>query len=223
MTFDELKTLVFNWCAKPEVEGSLDTLIALTETRIRGVLSVAKITGALKRSETTVTEEYETLPTDFGQPVQMVIQNPDTLAWETMDLISPESLLDLREVVDRIDARPTRWAIVGSSFGLTPAPDREYSIILTYQATVAALSDSNTTNWVSTGYPDVYTYGTLAQVASFLHDDKRLATWNAQFEDAAARMVKAERARAGQTKSPRYRASDLPAGRRLTFNINTGR
>lgn len=46
------------------------------------------------------------------------------------------------------------------------------------------LSDSNTTNWILEGYPDVYLYGSLLEIAPFLDEDERINTWGTLFTTA---------------------------------------
>jgi len=46
------------------------------------------------------------------------------------------------------------------------------------------LSDSNTSNWILTGYPDVYLYGALLEASPYLIDDERVNIW-AQLYSAA--------------------------------------
>ena len=53
-----------------------------------------------------------------------------------------------------------------------------------YRASVPALSDSVTTNWLLTSAPDAYLYGALLQAAPYLSDDNRIGVWGSLYENA---------------------------------------
>ena len=59
---------------------------------------------------------------------------------------------------------------------------------LTYYASIDALSDSNTTNFVATTHPDVYLYGALKHASIFLMEDERVPLFSQQFEKALEEM-----------------------------------
>mgnify|MGYP005990108681 FL=1 len=67
---------------------------------------------------------------------------------------------------------------------LAPTPDAAYTLQLTYYEKITALSDSNTSNFVSNNHPDVYLYGALKHASLFLMEDDRAARFSALFEKA---------------------------------------
>jgi len=66
--------------------------------------------------------------------------------------------------------------------------DGSYTVQLTYYGKIDALSDSNTSNFLSTGYSDVYLYGCLKHASIFLMEDERVPLFTAQFEKALEEM-----------------------------------
>jgi len=48
----------------------------------------------------------------------------------------------------------------------------------------ADLSDSNSSNWILAGYPDVYLYGALTEAAPYLIDDERVGVWKSLYTEA---------------------------------------
>jgi len=78
--------------------------------------------------------------------------------------------------------------MVDDSIELAPTPDVEYTLQLTYYAKINALSDSNTSNFVSTSHPDVYLYGALKHASIYLMEDERIPMFTAQFEKALEEM-----------------------------------
>jgi hypothetical protein len=78
--------------------------------------------------------------------------------------------------------------MVDDSIELAPTPDGEYTLQLTYYAKISALSDSNTSNFVSVSHPDVYLYGALKHASIFLMEDERIPMFTQQFEKALEEM-----------------------------------
>jgi hypothetical protein len=67
----------------------------------------------------------------------------------------------------------------GGEFEVSPTPDEAYTADLLYYGTIAALSDSNTSNWLLTYHPDAYLYTALVHSAPYLNEDQRATTWAA--------------------------------------------
>lgn len=49
-------------------------------------------------------------------------------------------------------------------------------------AALTALSDSNTSNWLLTAYPDVYFFATLCEIETYNVEDERIPMWAAKLE-----------------------------------------
>ena len=57
-----------------------------------------------------------------------------------------------------------------------------------YYQKIAALSDSNTTNWLLTYAPDVYLYGSLLHSAPYLKEDERVTVWGQLYAAAVVQL-----------------------------------
>ena len=78
--------------------------------------------------------------------------------------------------------------MVDDSIEFAPTPDGSYTVQLTYYGKIDALSDSTTSNFLSTGYPDAYLYGSLKHASIYLMEDERVPLFTAQFEKALEEM-----------------------------------
>jgi hypothetical protein len=88
------------------------------------------------------------------------------------------------------------------------APEDGTEIELTYYAEIPALSDSSTTNWLLTRWPDLYLYGSLMHAAPYLKEDERVTVW-AGLHDRALEEIRMEDHKAqwsGSTLKIRSRA-----------------
>lgn len=66
-----------------------------------------------------------------------------------------------------------------------PEPSGTYGLRMTYEASLDALSDSNTSNWLLVAAPDLYLYATLSEAESYLQEDERVALWEQKFDMGA--------------------------------------
>ena len=93
-----------------------------------------------------------------------------------------------RKSVDNVNNKPIYYALVDNTIELAPTPDSSYTLQLTYYGTIDALSDTNTSNFISTSYPDAYLYGALKHASIYLMEDDRAALFSSQFEKALEEM-----------------------------------
>lgn len=74
-----------------------------------------------------------------------------------------------------------------------PTPDADYALIGSYYKRLAALSDSNPTNWLTTDAPDLIRYAALCEAAPYIQDDERIAVWEGKYQTAKNRLERAEK------------------------------
>ena len=77
---------------------------------------------------------------------------------------------------------PTYYTIRGTKIELLPAASG--TLELAYYAAIAQLSSGSSTDWLLTGYPDVYLYGGAYHTAIHLMDSERMAFYKPLFEEA---------------------------------------
>ena len=135
----------------------------------------------IKRATATADAQYMSLPTDWLEAINVEITSND---FRPLFQQSIESLDVYRKANNNVTGQPIYYAIVDNSLELVPTPDTSYTLQLTYYGTIDALSSSNTTNFISTGYPDAYLYGALKHASIYLMEDERVPLFTAQFEKA---------------------------------------
>lgn len=62
-----------------------------------------------------------------------------------------------------------------------PTPDAAYPFEMIYYAKPTLLDDSNQTNWITESWPQLLLYATLREVAPFMKEDQRMATWDGMY------------------------------------------
>lgn len=81
------------------------------------------------------------------------------------------------------------YAIWDERIFLFPTPSTAQTLVIDYFALLPDLSDSNTSNFFSTRYPDVLRLGALAEAYEYLHEDERALVYRQRFEQAIQRAV----------------------------------
>lgn len=185
--FTSLKQTVANQFVNTEIVEFLDAAIRMVEADMNRNVRVRRM---IARDTATMDSQYTAFPADFltvaGLQVNAnPVQKLDFVTIEKMDEMKPEY---------RTSGVPRWFTIIGQEIEVLPVPDGEYQAELTYYERIPALSDVNTTNWLLTGYPDVYFYGTLKFCANYVTDrydrpDKRGALWSEMFDAAKEEMI----------------------------------
>ena len=182
MTYSELKTNIANYLNRSDLTSFLDIFIDNTEAELNRRLRTKDM---VKRATATADSQYLALPTDWLEAINVEITSNN---FRPLFQQSIEALDFYRQANDNVTGSPIYFAVVDKSLELAPTPDTSYTLQLTYYGSVDALSDSQTTNFVSTGHPDVYLYGALKHASIFLMEDERVPLFTAQFEKALEEM-----------------------------------
>jgi Sec7-like guanine-nucleotide exchange factor len=182
MTYSELKTNIANFLNRSDLTNQIDFFIDATEAELNRRLRVKDM---IKRATATADGQYLSLPTDWLEAINVQI---DGNSFQPLFQQSIESMDIYRKSNDNVTGLPIYFALVDNTIELAPTPDSSYTLQLTYYGTVDALSDTNTSNFISTSYPDAYLYGALKHASIYLMEDDRVALFTSQFEKALEEM-----------------------------------
>jgi hypothetical protein len=198
--YTELQAAVADWLNRDDLTTQIPDFIALAEASLgrhpavtHEELTTLSITGALVA-----------LPADCRELLSMYYD--ETSARGAIEVVSPEELA-ARKVDFSASGRP-RYAAVennGTYIRFAPEPDQTYTANIEYAATLTALSGTNTTNWLLTGHPDLYLFGTLVQTAPYLKDDPRMAVWQSMLERGLTELDALVRRRRFSPNTPVWR------------------
>lgn len=176
-TYAELKTAVANWLADDTLTTYIPDFITLAEARIYRELKVRQMETALSSA---ISSGVLAVPTGFTQMKWAYVNGSPT---------SPLQQVSLEYLYSQYPARssggkPRYFAREGENFVFGPYPDSTYTIKGVYYKKLAALSDSNTTNWLITDAPDLILFASLVEARSFIMDDTRIPLWEARYINA---------------------------------------
>lgn len=177
-TYAELQATMADTLNRDDLTAVMPTFIRLAESRIDRDLRHWR---QEIRSTAILSAQYSAIPGNYLRPIRLQILDGSTSAVEP---ISTAQMLQLRG--DNYDqtGRPTHYALTAGGFELYPTPDVAYNTSLVYYGRIAALSVSNTTNWLLEEAPDAYLYGALVHSAPYLKDDAKIAVWDGLYKAA---------------------------------------
>lgn len=172
-TYAELAAEVVSRSHRDDTLAQVPACVALCEARLNRL-------PRLRTMETeatlacTVGSRFVALPADYESPVQFWLVNTDR------EPLTPRLPQDL--CISSDNSYPEQWAVDGSSIAMDCPADQAYPAILRYLARFALdTTDANSTNWLLQKNPDVYLYGTLAELADWQEDAEMEAKWRGKY------------------------------------------
>lgn len=177
-TYSDLKSAVADWLNRSDLVSVIPSFISLAEAGFNKDERL-RISPNMVRATATIDQQFEALPSDYLEMANVAIlgQNP----YGKLDFISLQQIDSYRDTYATAGL-PKYYTVYGNQIEFLPTPGQAYTAEMIYYAKIAALSDTNTTNWLLTKHPDIYLYGALVQSAPYLKDDDRIATWMSLLE-----------------------------------------
>jgi hypothetical protein len=175
MTYSELKTNIANYLNRSDLTSQMDMFIDNVEGEINRRVRRKEM---IKRATATADAQYLSLPTDWLEGINVEITSND---FSPILQQSIESLDIYRKSINNKTGQPVYFAFVDDTMELAPTPDTSYTLQLTYYSKITALSDNNTSNFLSNNHPDVYLYGALKHASIYLMEDERVAMFSQLF------------------------------------------
>jgi len=202
--YSELKTAIAAWMARSDLTSNLDDFIDLCEARVSYggqapyESEPIRILGTEQANESlTISSQTTALPTGFLEARSFYLDNSTN---DPLDYFSPDRFWEANAANDT--GTPEIYTIQGTNIVVAPSPDVTYTGKLSYFKKMDALSDSATTNWLITNYPNVYLYGSLFEGALYVKDYNEADRWFALYKSAIDGLV-------DQDKTSRHSGSTL--------------
>lgn len=176
--YASLQTAVANWLHRTDLTALIPDFISLAEGRMSADLNARPMEARTTLSVTSG-NAYVTLPSDMLEMSRLIVQTDPvyTLQYRSADQISTE--YPTSQV-----GTPKVFAVIGSQIQLAPIPDAAYTLEITYQQRIPALSGTNTTNWLVTAFPNAYLYAALLEAQPYIMNDERLPLFEKKYRDS---------------------------------------
>jgi len=188
-SYSTLKTSIANWLNRSDLTSEIaDDFIVLTEADLNSKLRIRKM---ITSTSITIDSETESIPADFLQIRDFFITEGGTK--HALKYITPAQMDEIRG--SSTSGLPQTYTILGDNFRFAPIPSSSYTGTLNYYAKFAALSDSNTSNYILTHHPSIYLYGSLYHAANFLGgiEPRQVQQWQQQYVTSLERLERNDR------------------------------
>ena len=188
MIYSELKNLALSYSDREndaELIAKMDSFLLVTEARINRVLKVQKM--SIRTQVLTVADqEYYGLPADFAGLRDIEIRADDTSNNRTtLQYLSPEQMNDATKIMPSPVNPQIFYTIIANQLQINP-PQDGLLLEIVYYAKLTPLSTSDQTNWMSEDNPDVYLFGLMVEISSFIKNANGKQLWEERFVTALA-------------------------------------
>lgn len=176
--YSELQASVASWLNRSDLTANIADFITLAEAQLNTAIK-ANSMDTKTTLPTVAGVNTVSLPSDMlgMRRLQVVGTYNQPLSYRTPDEISIDYAANG-------SGQPVVFTVIGSNIELAPIPDSVYSLELTYAQRIPALTDTNTTNWLLTSWPNAYLYASLVAATPFIMNDARLPLWQALYAQA---------------------------------------
>ncbi len=179
-SYDSLKTAIASHVHRGDLTASIPEFIAAAETRIYDEMRVRAMESAF--SGTTASP----IPSGYLEWKWLYLDTDPRLKLERRDV---EWIVSRNET-----GKPAFFARNADSLIFWPSPDSTYNLVGCYYKRLDALSDSNTSNWLTTEAQPLILNAALAEVAQFTQDIERFSAYEGRFQQAKNRIERAYKA-----------------------------
>jgi hypothetical protein len=169
-TYSELQSAVASWLHRTDLSAVIPDFITLTEERMNRALRVRQMESAL--ATTAISSNRIAVPANTVGIKTLWVPNYEATPLKAQ---SYESLVALGT-----EGTPTAWAWQGDYFYF----DGTGSVTGVLYQKIAALSNTNTSNWLLTAAPSAYLFGALAEAAAYVKNMDAAMSYEARFQKA---------------------------------------
>ena len=185
-SYSDLKTSIANFLHRADLTSMIPEFIVDAEARIYRELRVRAMETALS---STIASGTIAVPSGFLEMKFCYVEGSAAQKLERKDAEWIYTNYPTRSA----SGKPVFFAREAETFIFGPYPDSTYTIKGVYYKRLAALSDSNTTNWFITDAPDLLRYAALCEAAPYLKDDRRIAIWESKYREAKAAIERTDK------------------------------
>jgi hypothetical protein len=178
-TYDDLVIQVGSYLfGRTDLQAQIPVFLRLFEAKVNRKLMCRQMeTRVISTIDlTSVEPEFISLPPDFQTMRRVRLVNGTDPKKPKLLFATGQQIDDLREKYPN-PGQPIYFSVFGSEMELLPVPNFAYQVEMVYRIYITPLTAASETNWLFDLAPDAYLYGTLMEVAPYLHDDERIPVW----------------------------------------------
>lgn len=169
-----LKTAMADYLARADLTSYIPNFIQAGEERIYEEVRDRNMETAFSSA---IASGVVAVPSGFIEWKHVYV---DGTPVQQLDMRDPGWII--REYPTRsAEGKPGFIALDGSNFIFGPYPDSTYTVKGTYYKRLDSLSDSNTSNWLTTTYPSLILSAAMADASAFIKNPDGIAYWEGKY------------------------------------------
>ena len=184
MNYIEIKELALSYADRQDAEvvDRIDGFLKIVESRVNRALRLGKM-SKIACIDTIEDQNMYGLPYDFAGARDVEVGIIGNTTTTTLKYVSPEMMNLVADgqcnvytiIADQIHVKTT--LAVGSQLSIT------------YYQKLPALTEAANTNWASVQYPDLYVFGLLVEISSFVKSVEGFQSWDSRFSQVLSEMI----------------------------------
>lgn len=184
-TYTTIKDAALRWLNREgftELETDIEDIMQIAQ---RNIWRTANLNAMLEVTTLTVDSASVTAPTDMLRIKSMTLRKGS----QSVDMTG----VPVRQLYLAVDSTTPRYfSVAGLNILFGPTPDQEYTADILYYKALTNLSTSNDTNWVSTNYPELIIWATMAEALLWLKDDARAGLYEKRYREVLEQILTSE-------------------------------
>jgi len=197
MNYDQIISTALNYADRQDstvVTAQMDNFLRIVESRMNRSLTIEDMSMRYQFPEPNPTDGRYELPSDFSALQDIcIVTVADTTQRNTLALLNPEQMNTATDTTNWPASSKRFYNIINGQLVVQPVLVDGVSILeIVYYGNVLPLAPDFPTNWVSTNHPDVYIFGLLVEINSFMKDVGATQAWDARFTQAVAEVTEAD-------------------------------
>lgn len=180
MNYTDVTSLALSYADRNDSDlvSKMDSFLRIVEARANRFLKTQEM--ALRYTIPMVTGQNRyTLPSDYtGMREISIYSNATPATRTTLQYLSPEQMNSVQT------GSRVYYTITAGKLVVAPSQETGCTVEIVYYRRLTPLSSTVTTNWVSDSSPDVYVFGLLVEISSFVKDPNAKQLWDERFKEA---------------------------------------
>jgi len=175
--YASLQSALTDYAARTDLSTVVTTFIAQGESRI---YRKARVMDMEVVAAETITNGSFALPSDYLEMRNLYVTDATGAYLYELQRKSPAWLRGTYGIQSS-QGTPQYYAREAQNIVVGPYPDASYPVSMLYYSRLASLSNTNTTNWLTTKNPDFIFAAAMVELAIYTQDQTALQYWEGKF------------------------------------------
>ena len=196
MNYTEIKNAALAYSDRQDstaVVANMDNFLRVVEARMNRLLTIDDLSIRYQFPAPNPADGRYDLPADFSALQDIsIIAVADTTQRTTLLLINPEQMNNATSVGNSPAGSKRFYNVIAGQLVIQPVIDDTSILEIVYYGKLLPLTSIVIDNWIATNNPDVYIFGLMTEINSFMKDGVAADAWNARFVQAISEISSAD-------------------------------